>query len=46
VLSVRAGFGGDELGEAWPAASAEWQLEEFDDGLFTHCFCATRRVAA
>jgi hypothetical protein len=42
VLSVRAGFIGDELGAAWPAASAQWRLEEYDDGLFTHCLCATR----
>lgn len=53
VLSVRAGFLGQELSDAWqagpppgdPAASAEppsaWRLDEYDDGLFTHCFCAT-----
>lgn len=45
VLSVRAGFVGGELGATWPAASAQWQLEEYDDGLFTHCFCATRKQA-
>jgi SAM-dependent methyltransferase len=45
VLSVRAGFVGDDLAATWPAASSEWQLEEYDDGLFTHCFCAVRRKA-
>ena len=45
VLSVRAGFVGDELGRAWPGdgAAGRWQLAEYDDGLFTHCFCASRR---
>ena len=45
VLSVRAGFVGDELGRAWPgdAAAGDWQLAEYDDGLFTHCFCASRQ---
>ena len=50
VLSVRAGFIGPELSEAWQAGPPEgdpieapsaWQLDEYDDGLFTHCFCAT-----
>ena len=50
VLSVRAGFVGRELSDAWeagppagdPAApTSAWQLDEYDDGLFTHCFCAT-----
>ena len=44
VLSVRAGFIGGELGAAWPAPAAEWRLDEYDDGLFTHCFFATRRL--
>jgi len=44
VLSVRAGFIGSELGAAWADASAAatWQLDEYDDGLFTHCFVARR----
>lgn len=46
VLSVRAGFVGSELGVAWPAASSTWQIDEYDDGLFTHCFCASRRGGA
>jgi SAM-dependent methyltransferase len=50
VLSVRAGFVGHELGDAWQAKPAgddafeppsAWQLDEYDDGLFTHVFCAT-----
>jgi len=43
VLSVRAGFIDGELGTAWPAA-ASWQLDEYDDGLFTHCLVARRRT--
>ncbi|MEO8080446.1 MAG: methyltransferase domain-containing protein [Caldimonas sp.] len=42
VLSVRAGFVGSELAEAWPGDAARWRLDEYDDGLFTHCFCAAR----
>lgn len=50
VLSVRAGFVGHELSDAWQAGPppgdpveppSAWQLDEYDDGLFTHCFCAT-----
>ncbi|HZW74262.1 MAG TPA: methyltransferase [Caldimonas sp.] len=46
VVSVRAGFVGDELTSAWPARGDGWQLAEYDDGAFTHCFCAVRRSAA
>ncbi|MEO8310195.1 MAG: methyltransferase domain-containing protein [Caldimonas sp.] len=46
VLSVRAGFIGDELAVAWPAERADWRLEEYDDGLFTHCLVAARRLSA
>ena len=45
VLSVRAGFVGDELTNAWPVQGDAWRLEEFEDGAFTHCFCAVRRGA-
>jgi hypothetical protein len=45
VLSVRAGFSGGELGGAWPGDAGEWRRDEYDDGLFTHCFCAERRTA-
>jgi SAM-dependent methyltransferase len=43
VLSVRAGFVGAELSSAWPGDRGAWKLAEYDDGLFTHCFCAARR---
>jgi SAM-dependent methyltransferase len=43
VLSVRAGFVDCELGAAWPEDSAAWRLDEYDDGLFTHCLVAARR---
>ncbi len=71
VLSVRAGFVGRELSEAFNARHPErsegsaardeilrfaqddrddvlrgWRLDEYDDGLFTHCFCASRAGAA
>ena len=46
VVSVRAGFVGDELTTAWPARGDDWQLAEYEDGAFTHCFCAVRRRAA
>lgn len=45
VLSVRAGFVGDELSRAWPEAGVAWRLDEYEDGPFTHCFCAARREA-
>jgi hypothetical protein len=43
VLSVRAGFIDDELELAWPDLSDAWRLDEYEDGPFTHCFCAARR---
>jgi hypothetical protein len=43
VLSVRAGFVDRELVSAWPGEAAAWRLDEYDDGLFTHCFVAARR---
>ncbi len=42
VLSVRAGFVGRELRDAWPGEDGAWRLDEYDDGLFTHCLCAAR----
>ena len=42
VLSVHAGFRGDELSQAWPAHGVEWQLQEYSAGLFSHCFRAER----
>ena len=46
VLSVRAGFVGHELSDVWPGAAGAWRLEEYDDGLFTHCLCAARASAS
>ncbi|MDQ2928387.1 MAG: methyltransferase domain-containing protein [Pseudomonadota bacterium] len=43
VLSVRAGFVARDLSKAWPGAADAWQLDEYEDGLFTHCFCALRK---
>jgi SAM-dependent methyltransferase len=45
VLSVRAGFIDDELEQAWPDRSDAFRLDEYEDGPFTHCFCARRRAA-
>ncbi|MGZ5768801.1 MAG: methyltransferase domain-containing protein [Caldimonas sp.] len=42
VLSVRAGFVDRDLSAAWPGAAGAWRIDEYDDGLFTHCFCAAR----
>jgi hypothetical protein len=38
VLSVHAGFRGQELTALWPARG--WRLNEYPAGLFSHCFCA------
>jgi SAM-dependent methyltransferase len=46
VVSVRAGFVGDELTSAWPLRGDDWELAEYEDGAFTHCFCAVRRGPA
>ncbi len=52
VLSVHAGFRGQELAALWPAplrltggpaAASPWQLTEQPAGLFSHCFRAERR---
>ncbi len=42
VLSVRAGFVGRELSDAWPDLAGPWRFDEYDDGFFTHCFCGAR----
>jgi SAM-dependent methyltransferase len=43
VLSVRAGFRGQELSAAWQAAvGAGWRLDEGTAGPFGHRFCALR----
>ncbi|WP_256983703.1 hypothetical protein [Caballeronia sordidicola] len=43
VLSVRAGFCGDELSRLWPAQTADWKLTEYPAGLFSHCFSASHQ---
>lgn len=46
VLSVHAGFRGDELSARWPQGYGGWQMREFSAGLFSHCFSAQRRGTA
>lgn len=41
VVSVRAGFDGNELSALWPS-DQRWQLHEHPAALFTHCFVARR----
>lgn len=42
VLSVHAGFRGQELSALWPGPGDDWQVREHSAGLFSHCFCAER----
>lgn len=42
VLSVHAGFNGDELSHLWPEQHGPWQVQEYSAGLFSHCFRAER----
>ena len=42
VLSVHAGFAGQELTALWPSQILTWQLHEHRVGLFSHCFRAVR----
>ena len=42
VISVRAGFLGNELSKLWPVDSG-WQTTEAEAGLFSHTFAAFRR---
>jgi 2-polyprenyl-3-methyl-5-hydroxy-6-metoxy-1,4-benzoquinol methylase len=42
VLSVHAGFNGDELTDLWPEQDGPWQVQEYSAGLFSHCFRAER----
>lgn len=46
VLSVHAGFRDVELSTAWPGSAAEWRLQEYPAGLFSHCLRAERRSQA
>jgi hypothetical protein len=41
VVSVRAGFAGNEISASWPAGDA-WDLHECARGLFSHVFVAAR----
>ena len=41
IVSVRAGFAGNELGDLWPSQD-RWNLQEYAARLFTHCFVARR----
>lgn len=43
VLSVHAGFSGEELSALWPGDASQWTLSEARAGLFSHCFSARRR---
>ena len=42
VVSIRAGFAGEEISALWPDKS-NWQLTERRAGLFSHLFIARRR---
>jgi SAM-dependent methyltransferase len=42
VVSVRAGFAGDELSQLWPERPG-WRLVERPTGWFSHLFVASRR---
>jgi len=41
VVSVSAGFAGQEISGLWPTET-EWELTEQPAGLFSHCFVAKR----
>ncbi len=43
VLSVRAGFSGEELSALWPRSASRWVLQEGPAGLFSHTFVAYRK---
>jgi hypothetical protein len=42
IVSVRAGFAGQELTALWPSRDG-WIVQEYPARLFTHCFVARRR---
>jgi len=42
VLSVHAGFRGNEISALWPLNAGTWRLREAGAGLFSHCFSAQR----
>lgn len=45
VLSVHAGFRGNELSALWPDVGDKWAVQEYAAGLFCHCFRAEPIVA-
>lgn len=45
VLSVHAGFHGNELSAHWAAEGADWRVQEYPAGAFIHCFCAEQAEA-
>lgn len=46
IVSVLAGFRGNELSRIWPARRTHWSLTERPAGLFSHLFVAIRGDAA
>ncbi|MDC8773047.1 class I SAM-dependent methyltransferase [Roseateles albus] len=43
VLSVQAGFRGEEISAIWPrGTTSAWNTREFAAGMFSHCFSARR----
>ena len=42
LISVQAGFRGDELSRLWPIVGGSWCVQEGPAGLFNHLFVATR----
>ena len=46
VLSVHAGFRGNEITATWPLAGDAWHTQESAAGIFRHCFSARRKGIA
>jgi hypothetical protein len=46
VLSVHAGFRGNELSAEWAAHGVDWRVQEYRAGPFSHCFCADHAEAS
>jgi hypothetical protein len=42
LVSVRAGFRGNELSRMWPTSGTRWTVQEYPAGLFSHLFVAAR----
>jgi hypothetical protein len=45
IVSVRAGFRGEELSRLWPAGAGGWHVRERAAGVFSHLFVAARGAA-